>query len=131
MEHHSMTDSRQPIQPIVVDPEGRQRFKSNKIVRHLLDYGGLDINRLAMKEFSNEDRQQFAQLIGYSLSGYSELPYVDNDNYAAVCTLAKNLDETPEQARLRAAENLLQEVREAARELAVLLFRIHEDDLEP
>ena len=27
-------------------------------------------------EFTKEDRQQFAQLIGYSLSGYGELNYV-------------------------------------------------------
>jgi hypothetical protein len=36
-----------------------------------------------MLPFSNEDRQQFAQLIGYSLGGYSELSYVDDDAYKA------------------------------------------------
>lgn len=33
------------------------------------------MNLLAAMEFTDEDRQQFAQLIGYSVSGYGELPY--------------------------------------------------------
>ncbi len=34
------------------------------------------MNDLAVKDFSDEDRCQFAQLIGYSISGYEELSYV-------------------------------------------------------
>jgi hypothetical protein len=33
------------------------------------------MNDLALMPFSNEDREQFAQLIGYSVSGFGELPY--------------------------------------------------------
>lgn len=65
-----------PIQPLIKDPHGVTRFKANKIVRYLLDHGGIDMNQLAMLQFSREDRQQFAQLIGYSLCGYSDLSYV-------------------------------------------------------
>ena len=60
-----------PIQPIV---DGR--FKKNAIVSHLLDWAterGMGMNELACIDFTKDDRQQFAQLIGYSLSGYGEL----------------------------------------------------------
>lgn len=65
-----------PVQPIIVDDHGTLRFRANSIVSFLLDDGPNDMNRLARIHFSDEDRQQFAQLIGYSLSGYGELSYV-------------------------------------------------------
>ena len=52
------------------------RFKSNAIVRFLLDRGGFDLNDLAAMEFSDDDQEQFAQLIGYSVDGFCDLPYV-------------------------------------------------------
>lgn len=67
------------MQPFHRDRHGVTRFRSNAIVRHLLDFAtpkGCSLNELACLPFSKEDRQQFAQLIGYSLSGYGELPYV-------------------------------------------------------
>jgi hypothetical protein len=76
----------QPIQPLVKDQHGVDRFQGNTIVRYLLDNGGLDLNDLARIPFSNEDRQQFAQLIGYSLSGYGELSYVDDAAYDRAST---------------------------------------------
>ena len=36
------------------------------------------INKLACMNFSNEDREQFAQLIGYSVSGICDLDYVSD-----------------------------------------------------
>ncbi len=33
--------------------------------------------------FSDEDREQFAQLIGYSLNGFGELSYVSEETYEA------------------------------------------------
>jgi hypothetical protein len=68
-----------PKQPIEKDAHGVLRFKSNKIVEHLLDFSslkGCDMNVLARKNFSSADRRQFAQLIGYSVSGYESLSYV-------------------------------------------------------
>ncbi|WP_250481788.1 hypothetical protein [Caballeronia sp. NCTM5] len=55
------------------------RFKRNRLVEYLLDNGGIDMNKLATFKFSAEDRQQFAQLIGYSIDGYMDLSYVMND----------------------------------------------------
>ena len=70
-----------PMQPLAKDEHGTLRFQQNKIVRDLLEFAtsrGFGLNEIAEREYSDEDRQQFAQLIGYSLSGYGELGYVDD-----------------------------------------------------
>lgn len=69
-----------PIQPLE-ERNGVLRFKKNGIVRFLLDAGQIGLNRLAEIPFSDEDREQFAQLIGYSLSGFGELDYVSDETY--------------------------------------------------
>ena len=65
-----------PIQPLVLDANDVLRFQRNRIVEHLLDHGPFDMNYLAVQGFSQADQEQFAQLIGYSLSGFAELSYV-------------------------------------------------------
>lgn len=67
---------KQPMQPVVYDEHGVIRFQANELVQHLLDFGGLDMNHLGMVDCSNQDREQFAQLIGYSVSGFGDLSYV-------------------------------------------------------
>ena len=76
-----MKTTEHPIQPIFKDRDGLLRFKQNAIVRFLLEDGPNDMNRLSIMPFSQEDREQFAQLIGYSLSGFSELSYVSDETY--------------------------------------------------
>ena len=71
-----------PVQPLEIDRDGVVRFKRNAIVRFLLDAGPFDMNQIACLPVSDEDRCQFAQLIGYSLSGYGELPYVSDEEFA-------------------------------------------------
>jgi hypothetical protein len=39
------------------------------------------MNTLSCIDFSQEDREQFAQLIGYSLCGFSDLSYVSDETY--------------------------------------------------
>lgn len=78
-----------PIQPVAPDQHGRLRFKSNEIVQFLLDHGDFDMNKLACLEFSDDDRVQFAQLIGYSLGGFGELSYVSDEDYDAACRMAE------------------------------------------
>lgn len=73
----------QPMQPIEIDDHGTARFKANKVVRHLLVHGGISLNDLAMVEFTCEDQEQFAQLIGYSVGGFGELSYVREETYCA------------------------------------------------
>lgn len=79
-----------PIQPLEKDEHGTLRFKANAIVRYLLNSGDIDMNHLAVLPFSQNDREQFAQLIGYSLCGFSELSYVSHETYEkAVAQKAK------------------------------------------
>jgi len=73
-----------PLQPIVRDEDGILRFEKNAIVKFLLDDGPNDMNRLARIPFSREDREQFAQLIGYSVFGLGQLPYVSAEMLTAV-----------------------------------------------
>jgi hypothetical protein len=68
-----MSKRKHPMQRLYRDDEGTVRFRVNPIVRHLLDFGGYDLNKLAAMGFDHEDWQQFMQLIGYSVSGYMDL----------------------------------------------------------
>lgn len=120
--------SHQPMQPLYKDDHGTIRFRENKIVQYLKDNGGIDMNHLAVQGFPQEDREQFAQLIGYSLSGFSELGYVRNDTYDAACKMSED-GLTEEEARIRSLEETLKEIRKHARELACSAFGIHPDDL--
>ena len=80
-----------PIQPLMKDANGVVRFKGNAIVQHLLDtHPTCDMNRLACMDFTDDDQQQFAQLIGYSLSGYGDLSYVDDRAYATAAEPNRN-----------------------------------------
>ena len=119
---------RHPIQPLSKDEHGVVRFKPNAIVRHLLDHGGIDLNALARMEFSDEDREQFAQLIGYSLSGYGDLGYVRGDSYEAAAAMADSKDERD--ARIDTLTEQLDELRDAIREPMARLFGVHPDDLD-
>lgn len=121
-----------PIQPLATDAYGVVRFKANRIVQHLLDtHPTCDMNTLAALDFNDDDRQQFAQLIGYSLSGYSTLSsYVDDDAYYAAENMADGLDERD--ARIAALEQKLAELRaarDALREPIARLLEMHPDDL--
>jgi len=73
------------MQPLV-NVNGVTRFKKNGLVDALYEHGvktGLGMNELHCMDFSDEDRTQFAQLIGYSLSGYGSLSYVSDESYEA------------------------------------------------
>jgi putative N-acetylmannosamine-6-phosphate epimerase len=73
------------MQPVYKDSDGTVRFKENALVKYLYEWAknkGCSMNDLMLIPASKEDRQQLAQLIGYTLSGYSELPYVDDAAYA-------------------------------------------------
>ena len=122
-----------PIQPLETIDDV-VRFKRNAIVDALLDHGqktGLGLNELAAGKagtFSNEDWQQLAQLIGYSLSGYSELSYVDDDAYGAAEIVATD-GLTPDAARVLHLERELSALREYMRAPVARLYGVHPDDL--
>jgi hypothetical protein len=88
------TKTKHPMQPVeYVDRV--IRFKKNKVVRYLLDAGGIDLNAIvgAFKRegFSVEDMEQFYQLIGYSVSGFGDLSIVRPETVAAADALVGEL----------------------------------------
>lgn len=101
-----------PIQPTEKDERGVLRFKQNAIVRYLLDNGVIDMNALAALKFSQDDREQFAQLIGYSVSGYSELPYASDNTCGAVTMMADDGYEHSDEARIAHLEHEILMLRE-------------------
>ena len=121
---------RHPIQPLLKDEHGVLRFKENKIVSYILDNGGIDLNDIAVKDFTKEDRQQFAQLIGYSLSGYSDLrSYVDDEAYYTAEKMhTEGVDDRD--AKIEFLQERIKNLKSKLREPMAELFEIHPDDLE-
>lgn len=74
-----------PNQPLHIAPDGVERFVPNRIVEYLLNQGPFDLNHLAVNvDATKEELAQFAQLIGYSFSGWSSLSYVTEEKYRSV-----------------------------------------------
>jgi hypothetical protein len=123
------TSVKHPLQPVVEDAQGTKRFKANDVVQYLLDHGGMDMNDLARLHFSNEDREQFAQLIGYSLSGFAELSYVSDEAVEAAQAMAEDPGKTDLRARCEALRGQLSEIQELLKGGVARLYGIHPDDL--
>lgn len=117
-----MTSVKFPMQPV---KDGR--FVQNRIVSDLLDKGPIDMNIIAMGDYSREERIQFAQLIGYSVSGFGSLSYVDNETYHAAELLCDGVSAS--EARYIALSAQIDNIKESVRNAAVELFNIHPDDL--
>lgn len=117
-----------PLQPVYRDEHGTIRFKENAIVRYLLDNGGIDMNKLAVLRFPQADREQFASLIGYSLSGFSELDYVSDESFGTAERMAGGEPEL--QARNDVLREQLDQIRKGLRAASAAAFRIHPDDLQ-
>lgn len=68
--------TRHPMQPVVIAADQVVRFKDNQIVQDMLELcrkHGFDLNEMAMRDYSKDDRSQLMQLIGYSVSSYGSL----------------------------------------------------------
>lgn len=72
---------KQPMQPVVLTEDEVAKFQENAIVRYLLDAGPFGMDDLEVIPFPQEDREQFAQLIGYSLGLFGGLDYVRHKTY--------------------------------------------------
>lgn len=62
-----------PMQPLIVDDSGVVRFKRNAIIDRLFHERAID---LRLDTVPIEDVEQFWQLLGYSVSGYSDLSFI-------------------------------------------------------
>lgn len=85
----------QPMQPIVRAKDQVIRFQQNQIVHDLLEAARagkvMDMNTIAAGDYRTEDREQFAQLIGYSVSGFGDLSYARPKTVAEADRLAAEL----------------------------------------
>lgn len=104
------------------------RFVPNAIVEWLLENGGFDMNDIARQPFSQEDREQFVQLIGYSVGGWSSLSYVSDESLVQAERMMTTGD--PRDARIEALEDMLESIRKPLRQAACKAFAIHPDDLQ-
>ena len=85
--------SRSPVEPWMweqlkglIDPE-----KGNAVVRFLVEHGPTDMNGLAVEDFPQKDEEQFAMLIGYSVSGAGDLSYFSSAMIARADAEAERL----------------------------------------
>ena len=121
-------DVNHPIQPIVVDERGVQKFKENKIVSHLLEFAQAnkhDLNYLHTLEFSKDDWFQFNQLIGYSAGGIpGNLPA---EVWQTVEKMTVGMSQ--EQAEVEALKEELKALRVGMSVAVSRLYGIHPNDL--
>lgn len=120
-----------PIQPTYLDDNGTLRFKPNKIVEYLLkDQNGnfTKMNEIAVMDFSKEDRQQLAQLIGYSVSGFGGLSYVLGSGLEEIAYAQHEEGKSPEAARIEFLENELEEIKKGLRIAAAAAFNYCVED---
>lgn len=124
-----------PIQPLAKDIHGVLRFQKNQIVSDIMDCAsshGLDLNAIARRDYSNKDRQQLAQLIGYSLSGYAELrSYVDDAAYAAAVAKSKGSKKSDIEIERDYYRAELKALKRGLQKPIARLFEKHPDDLTP
>ena len=87
-----MNEPKHPMQHICFDSNDELRFVPNRIVRFLLDAGPFDMYQLEGMVFEDEDREQFAQLIGYSVRGFGELSYTSDEAYEKAMKMVEECD---------------------------------------
>lgn len=119
---------KQPIQPLELDERGVLRFRENAVVRYLLDNGGLTMNDLARQNFTSEDREQFAQLLGYSHDGSGSLGYMSDETWHAALAMHE-AGKSEHEARADYLREQITEAKDAMRAGIATLFGMHEDDL--
>ena len=85
--------SKHPLQNIALDEKGTARYIKNNIVSFLLENGTFDMNFIVSKFYDDkEDLEQFAQLIGYSVYGASDLSYFSDQKFYEAMKKLKELE---------------------------------------
>lgn len=93
-EHRKMPEKTEkfPMQPIIKDEDGTVRFKANPIVNFIFRAGPFSMDQIIeLPGITREDMEQFAQLIGYSVSGFGELSYVNPESVKYADAVAEEL----------------------------------------
>jgi hypothetical protein len=82
-----------PLQVIVRAADGTVRFQGNALVQHLVAAypGGAEALRLACPAADSGDWEQLEQLLGYSVSGFGDLPYVSREAVRAADAVAATI----------------------------------------
>jgi selenocysteine lyase/cysteine desulfurase len=121
-----------PIQPLEIAADGVLRFKQNKIVNDLLNKATeakiMDMNTIARDDYSREDREQFAQLIGYSHSGAGDLGYMSSEVLSAAFE-SYEAGATELESRNAYLRTKITDLKDGIRRAVAELFDIHPDDL--
>ena len=126
-----------PIQPLVEDGQGVVRFKENKIVSYLLDNTytkegkSINLNDIARMNFDREDREQFAQLIGYSYSGACDLGYMSTEVLETANKIYEEGKDNKDQkdVMIEYLQHQLHSLRNSLADTLCVLFEVHPDDL--
>lgn len=121
-----ITKLRNPVQPLYKTDSGVVRFKPNAIIDYLFNSGALDLNKIAAMPFTQDDREQLAQLLGYSLSGFGTLSYVTDETYSLAAMQSSTTEENDRNAILRKQlKDFKNEARLALSTLTELLDNDH------
>ena len=119
-----------PIQPLYLINDVI-RFKENKIVNDLLDFAtplGFDMNKIARSSYTQTDREQFAQLIGYSLSGFGSLSYASDDVYGTAYSMYHDTAH-PSDAKIAYLEKELNAIKKGLLQPIAHLYGTHPGNL--
>lgn len=114
-----------PQQPIYLDEDNVARFRANKIVEYIRKHYGVNLNdlhRAIPVDGAREDWEQFAQLIGYSVSGFGELSYVSDESYQTAIRRLREPGKTEQEARIEHLQDVIEQVRDSLRDGVRALF---------
>ena len=82
------------MQPLMKDGK-TVRFKPNHVVLKLLELArehGIGLSEILLREYAQQDVEQFYQLLGYSLDMYEELSFISDKSVAVAKRRALDID---------------------------------------
>lgn len=123
-----MTKQNLPLQPLYLDQNGTIRFQENAVVSYLVDISGVKMNDIIKQGFSEEDIEQFVQLIGYSFPAFESFKYAKESTIIKAKIAFNNEDINPLQAKCDALEAELEHYRKKLEKIVTNLEEIIDGD---